>query len=774
MNKRMNRQYFALCSLTFALLTISGPLGSGLGYKGLTIAPVYGQTARVDRGYDLLAKGRVNDAIAVFQELVRQNPKDLEALTGLVIAYRRAGRDSDAFATHQRILVLDPDNRLSLSTLGLLGEFRPEWQPIGIQALTRLLQLEPTSLEARAQRAKLYYFQGLFSQSLADYALVLPKTSDLNIVGPAAEAHTFSGDYATGLALFDRYRSTGGVISGDRSIAYAQALRDSGQVAAAIQVLEQELGKFTGQELSTQQIRLIGALASTYAANRQFQEVLAIIQPLRGRTDSRLTLARALSALGDYSQQVGYSQEAANLYIEVLRTTPHLTPGGRREASFVLGSLPEHRSLALQLVNQLAEEQPEEASLTLQQRILAYQIGQINRSDFVQRVRTSFPSLPSDPVQVRYMGQVLSRLDPPPPELLPLYQSLVAGGATEPFLSFRIAQIFTQQGRLGEAQMALASYANTPAGRRDPETVQLMRADLERRQGNLAQSIQAYQELLATAQLPLIRAGAVQGLAAVYQIQGRFGEALALYDQLIAANPQNLAYPLGRAALAYQAGLITETEASALLSQGMQRYAGSTPPQELITLATVLPPSPSRAELYRSLLAINPGNPQLQLRALQVLASTNPAQAEAQAAQLVATNPAVLDWYFVQGEIAQQTGNYPLARQSYEAILARQPNNFDAQLALAGLEFQLGNYDRAESLYKAILASDSNNAIARTSLAALNAVQGYPLAALRQLQAFQQEFATVGMSNPQINREIQQIQEGLLLQRGFRLPWESF
>ncbi|HIK46684.1 MAG TPA: tetratricopeptide repeat protein, partial [Leptolyngbyaceae cyanobacterium M65_K2018_010] len=206
----------------------------------------------------------------------------------------------------------------------------------------------------------------------------------------------------------------------------------------------------------------------------------------------------------------------------------------------------------------------------------------------------------------------------------------------------------------------------------------------------------------------------------------------------------------------------------------IQRYAGTTPPQELITLATVLPPSPSRAELYRSLLAIDPGNPALQLRSLQVLAATNPAQAEAQAAQLVAANPSVLDWYFVQGEIAQQTGNSALARQSYETVLARQPNNFDALLALAGLEFQLGRYDRAEDLYQQALALNPDSATARTSLGALNAVQGYPLAALRQLKAYQQELAAVGLSNPPVNRQIQQIQEGLLLQRGFQLPWERF
>jgi cellulose synthase operon protein C len=729
-------------------------------------------SSAVGQGYTQLSQGQVDAAIATFQRLVQQNPNNIEAQLGLAIAYRRRGRDADAFAVYQRVLAIDPDNRLALSTLGLLGEFRPQWQPIGIQALTRLLELDPNSTEARAQRAKLYYYQGLFSPALADYAQVLPRTSDPEIIGSAAEAFAFSGDYATSLALFDRYRSAGLTIQGDRAIAYAQALRESGQLPQAIEVLERELRRPSDSD--TLQIRLRGALASNYAANRQFPAALELVQPLRGRMDSRLTLARALNAIGDYGQQPSYNREAASLYQQVLTTTPDLPPGVRREASFALGNLPEYRALALQLVDQLVSAQPGDASLTLQRQLLAYQLGQTTQANLVQQVRSTFPQLPSDPVQVRYMGQVLSRLNPPIVDLLPLYQTLIAGGATEHFLHFRIAQLLTQQGRLAEAKAALTTYGSTPAGRRDPETIQLLLADIERREGNLAQSAQRYQSLLNTSQAAPIRAGAQQGLAAIYQTQGQFPQALALYDGLIAADPQNPAYPLGRAALAYQAGLISEAQATVVLTQGVQQYGTAAPPPELIALATALPPSPSRAGLYQTLLASDPGNPQLQLRSLQVLATTNPAQAQTQAAALVTANPNNLDWYFVQGEIAQQTQAYDLARQSYQAVLQLQPNQQDALLALAGLEFELGNYGQANDLYQRALAANSQNATARTALAALNAAQGNSLAAIKQLQAWQQEQLAQGNATPQITRQIQEIQGGLLMQRGIQPTWERF
>ena len=762
--RRMNLRRFALI-----VAVVSGVLFSTLS-GGLS--PVYGQSATVRQGYSLLSEGRVDDAIANFLRELRQDPNNLEALLGLGIAYRRAGRDEEALATYQKVLVLDPDNQLALSTLGLLGEFRPEWQPIGIEALTRFLELDPDLVEARAQRAKLFYYQGLYSQALADYAIVLPQTADPEILGPAAEAYTFSGDYATGLALFDRYRVAGGAISGDRAIAYAQALRESGQIDQSIQLLAQELQRHP--DFDSQNIRLRGALAITYGANRQFQPALELIQPLQGRLDSRLTLARALHAIGDYSQQPGYRREAANLYLNVLNAAPNLTSGILREASLVLGNLPEYQATALQLVQQLQQVLPGDAGLILQQQILQYELGALDRNNFVQQVRSAFPSLPADAYQVRLMGQVLSRADPPLPELLPLYQSLVAGGATEAFLYYRIAQIYLLQGRSTEARTALNTYANTPAGRRDSDTVQLLLADIERQEGNLAQSSQRYQSLLNMTQSPAIRRGALQGLSAVHAIQGNYQQALALYDRLIAENPQDFAYQLGRAALAYQAGLITEAQATAVLNQGLQQYGAANAPLELVTLATVLPPSSDRAAVYQALIAVDPGNAQLQLRSLQVLAETNPAQAQTQASQLITANPNNLDWYFIQGEIAQQVGDYDLARQSYTTVLQLQPNNQDALLSLAGLEFQTGNYASATDLYQQALAMDSQNSTARTSLAALNALQGRSLEAMRQLQNWQQEQYAQGIADPQVARQIQQIQETFLLQRGIQPPWERF
>lgn len=776
MTDRYSSTYARAKQCGLGSLLIWGVL-AGIPQVTLTVPAAYAQAslrADIAQGYTLLADGQIDRAIAAFEQIVQRNPNSVEALQGLGIAYRRSGRDAAALSTYQRILALDDDNQLALSTLGFLGEFRPEWQPIGIEALTRLLQIDPDSIDARAQRAKLLYFQGLFSQAIADYAIILPRVSDPAILGPAAEVYTYSGDAVTGLSLFDRYLAAGGDIRGDQVIAYAQALRNSGQLDQAARVLETELSRTPTPEFTTQNIRLRGALASTYAARRQFPQALEVVQPLRGRRDSRLTLARALNAVGSFSNQAEFSQEAAALYQDVLATGPGVTTGVQREALSVFSNLPTYRAAALQLTQQLRQAFPEDQGLGLQEQVLAFQLGQLTPAAFVERVRSTLPSLPTDAVQVRTMGQILSRLDPPVAQLLPLYQGLLATETPDAFLNFRVAQIFAQQGQFANARSAIAAYAATSTGSQDPSTSQLFLAEIDRREGNLMQSAQRYQAILANAQTPDVRNSALQGLATILQTQGRLGDAIALYDQLIQQNPQDFAYQLGRAALAFQAELISESEAEALLLQGTQQYENTTPPPELASLAAVLPPSEQRAGLYQRLLAQAPNNAQLQLRSLQVIADSNPSQARAQIAQLIAQNPGNLDFYFVQGEIAQQIGDFDLARQSYATVLQQQPNNLDGWLSLAGLEFQQRNFEQADRAYRQVLALDAANTAARTSLAALNAVQGRPLAAIEQLQAWQQVQASQGNISPAIADQIQQISEGLLQQRGIQPAWERF
>lgn len=727
--------------------------------------------APLREAFTLLNRGQVTQAIAQFERFLRTNPQSLEAQLGLAIAYRRAGRDADSFRAYQRVLEIDPNNRLALNTLGLFGEFRPEWQEQGIAALTTLLNLEPGNNEARAQRAKLYFFRGQFAESVADYTIVLRNNPSPDALSNAAQVFTYSGDFQGGLALFERYRQTGKPIRGDAAVAYALALRETGNLPQAIQVLEAELAR--SRQLDNTAIQVRAALAAAYAEDQQLARAQTILAPLRNRADAQLPLARALSILGRYNDQ--FAAEAATIYRQVLLNTQNPAPSLVREVADVLSGVPQERQFALQLYQQLYQQQPNDQSLLVQQLILASQLGQISRANLRQQLQQAFPVLPSDPVQLRLIAQALLSLDPPDPGLLPLYQALLTAGVNQPFLNYRIAQMRILQGDLAGARAALAAYAATPLGNRDQGAILLALAEIDRREGNLEGSAQRYQTILTSGiRDEGVLNGALQGLASIRQAQGRVGEAIALYDQLIARDPSNLNVQLGRAALAYQAGVISEAEASALLDRFLQTQPSAPLPGEVVALAGALPPSPQREPLYVALLTADPNALAIQLRLAQVIAARNPAQAEALVNQLIARDPTNLGAYFVQGQVAQQLGNLSLASSAYEAILQQQPSNTDALSALGGVRFQQRRYDTAARLYNQVLSLNPQDANARTSLIALQAAQGRPLDALQQLEQLQLFQLQSGVANPNLTEQMQRIQEGFLQRRGIQPPWERF
>lgn len=761
-----------LCLLSASL--VGGPLISTVG---LLVPAAQAQTVprSVRQAYTLLNRGLVDQAIAAFQRILRQTPQSLESQLGLAIAYRRAGRDADAFQAYERVLNIDPSNQLALTSLGFLGSFRPEWQERGITALTILLNLNPNDLEARAQRALLYGYQGRFGEAVADYNIVLQSNPTPDSILGAAQVYSYAGNYQQGLELFNRYRATGRSITGNAAIAYALALRETGSPAQAAQILEAQLRQSTRLDNETE-IQLRAALATAYSANRQFNEAATVLTPLRGREDARLSLARALNELGRYSGNPAYSQEAAVLYRQVLTATPTPTVALTREVADVLSAIPQEQAYALQLYQQLVQQQPNDRSLLVQQLVLANQLGLVTRTDLQQQLQAALPSLPSDPQQQRIIAQALTRIDSPDPGLLPLYQALVNTGVDEPLLNFRIAQILIQRNDLTAARTALAAYVATPTGAADQGANLLLLAEIDRREGNLEASAQRYQAILASNPTDSgVLEGAIQGLAGIRQSQGRVGEAIALYDQLIARNPLDLSRQLGRTSLAYQANLISAAEAEAVLYRWLQTRPLTDAPPELVSLVSALPPDPRRESLYTALLEVDPNNIPLQLRSIQVLAARNPTEARARVASLLAHDRTNLGAYFVQGQLAQDLGDLDLASETYEAILAQQPNNADALSALGGVRFQQRQFNSAVELYSQVLSIRPQDQVAQTSLIQLTAVQGRRLEALQQLEQLrmQQQIAG-GAVNNDLSEQMQRLQEGFLQQRGIQPPWERY
>jgi len=744
---------------------------------GLPIAPInfavpaaqaQGVPAGVRQGYSLLEKGWVDDAIQAFEGALRSNPQSLDAKLGLAIAYQRRGRIEEAWNAYNDVLEREPTNQTALEAVGEMGVYRQEWQAQGIEALTGLLNQNPNDTQSRSRRALLLGYQGRFAESLTDYELLLANNPSPETILGAAQIYTYSGDYQQGLELFNRYQATGKEIPGNVAGAYALALRETGNAAQAVQILTNQLRQ------SPQQAQLRADLAQAYAATGQINEALATLEPLRGEADAALPLARALTSIGRNQRRTDLYEQGVALYRNVLSETENPSFALVQEVADVLSELPSQRAAALNLYQQLVQQQPNNRSLVVKQLALESQLGRISRSELRQRLLSLLQPLPSEAAERRALASALIPLDPPDPALLPVYQQLINAGVDEPFLYFRVAQMLIQENQLAEAREAIAAYTATEAGASD-FTPELLLAEIERREGNLEASARRYQGLIERNPNSDVVNSALRGLAGIRLAQGRPDDAIAIYDQLIARNPNDLLVKLGRSAIAYQTERISQTEAEAVLEEWLATKPATDLPPELFSLVGVLPPDAERMALYEALLQVDPDNTPVQLRRLQVIALEDPELAKAEVEQLIARNPDNLSAYFVKGELALALEDFELASEAYQEILAREPDNIGALMAMGGVRFTQQLYLEAKPYYERVLEINPNYLAARQTLAELNVALDQPFTALEEFQALNEEQeAETGTPNPQLTNRIQRLEVDILKRRGFQPYWERY
>jgi tetratricopeptide (TPR) repeat protein len=744
-------------------------LVSSLALVNINASTVQAQTSTsTSEGYGLLQKGWVNDAIASFQRSLRQNPRSLEARLGLAIAYQRAGQDANAWQAYQRVLELDGNNKTALAALGVLGEYRPEWQATGITALTQLLRIKPNDLEARGQRALLLGYQGRFGESLADYRILLQNKPKPKVVLGAAQIYAYSGNYTQSLRLFERYQSTGQSVPVGAITAYALALQETGRAAEAVRVLEAQLNQKVAAD---QAIALRAALAQAYQANGQLEQALQVLQPLRNQPQATLPLARVLSAIGRKTGNTQLYQESIQLYRQALRQTANPSPGLVTEVADVLGEFPPTRLEAMSLYQQLIQQQPNNVGLRVKQLIVTQQAGQISRLELRRQLQNGLSALPPDELQRQAIASALVRLDPPDPELLPIYESLRQSSPDVPFLNFRIAQIQLQRNDLGAAKQALDTYGESAEGARNPGRALLL-AEIERRQSRLEESARLYEAVIAeNPPLPVLQ-DALWGLSNVRRSQGRLEEVSPFYSRLLELDSQNARSRIGWLNLNYQLKKLSPSEAEAQLEQWLAAQPALEPYPELLSLVAALPAQPKWEGLYTNLLALQPDNLGVETRLIQVIAKRDPAQARERVQQVIGRDRNRVDGYFLQGEVARTQGDLSLAAEAYQAILQRQPENGDAIAALAGVRFEQKRYQEAETLYKRLLVLRRNDLETQRILADLYQAQDHPLAAYGQLQQLRSHQSTT--TDAEVNQRIQDIKLDYLRRRGFQPYWERY
>ncbi|MGB6294643.1 MAG: tetratricopeptide repeat protein [Rivularia sp. (in: cyanobacteria)] len=736
------------------------------------IEPVQAQASgATQKGYNLLKKGWVDDAIKAFQQALRSNPQSLQAKLGLAIAYNRAGQIEDAFQAYQEVLAQDPSNQAALKIVGMMGTYRPEWNKPGIKALNTLLELNPEDVQSRYYRALLFSYQGRFSESVADFEIVLANNPTPEAIIGAAQTYSYSGDYQKASELFNRYKASGKEITDYAAVAYALTLRKTGNPQQAIAILENQLQR--SETIDQLAILTRAQLSQAYITNKQPAEALAVLDPLEGREDAILPLARALNEIRKNTDNPSLAQRVASLYRQALANKPNPSPSLLREIANVFTGLPQGEETALQIYRRLASTLPNDKSLMVRQLGLEYKLGMVSKTDLNQRLATTLQNLPTESAQLQELALALADIDAPSSQLLPAYQNILQTGVNVPFLNFRVAQMYLELENTIQARQALAAYTATSAGSQDMAT-QLLAAEIERREGNLEASAQRYFAVLNENPQSDIIDGALRGLVGVRVQQKRFDEALVVYEQVIKRNPEDITAQLGQTSVAYQAKRISKPQAEAVLDNWLATQKATNTPPELYSLVTQLPTDPNREALYNYLVELDPSSIRLQQRLLESIAQRNPAEARMRMKQLIANAPNNNKVQQRVALLAKAIGDLKTASEAYENILKEEPDDIDALAALGGIRFEQRRFNSAEEIYSTVLEQNPQDTQARRALAGLNAIFDKPLAAMKALEQLQIEQIASGEKDPGISNQMQQIQEDFLQRRGFQPPWESY
>lgn len=90
-----------------------------------------------DRAVDLVAEGKVDEAIAKYREAIAVDPDFADGWQGLALALNQLGRHPEAIEAAKRLCELTPDDVLAHTTLSRIyqaADMVPEAEAAGAQA----------------------------------------------------------------------------------------------------------------------------------------------------------------------------------------------------------------------------------------------------------------------------------------------------------------------------------------------------------------------------------------------------------------------------------------------------------------------------------------------------------------------------------------------------------------------------------------------------------------------------------------------------------------
>ena len=259
-----------------------------------------------DRAVKDLAAENYQSAERGFQAVLREEPRNIAALSNLGVIYSRTGRADEAITVYRRALKLSPDDKALLLNLGLVY-LRQEDHARALPLFARVVAIDPQHLQARQLLAVCRAYLGQLAPAIHDLeALHAAAPRDENILFLLGFAYLKNHDSEKAKAIFERMFEAAGPVR-------AEFLRGKANYEAALflpaeesfrQVLRLD-PRFPGVHLELGKVYI--SLRRTDDAIRELELAL---KENPGDTDASYFLGGLLVQEGRYAEGIPYLERA--------------------------------------------------------------------------------------------------------------------------------------------------------------------------------------------------------------------------------------------------------------------------------------------------------------------------------------------------------------------------------------------------------------------------------------------------------------------------------
>lgn len=229
----------------------------------------------------LRACNRVNDAVEIWNRLLKVDPHDLEAMRNLAGIYQEYGKYDAAASIYEKVVSIAPSQIRPMMDLGLTYLYMGNFEQ-ALVSFDRVLARSPRNVRAQYNRALALEGVGCLEEALEYYATINPCEEDLDIPGSIACLNEKIGDYERAYEIVKAQIRSGA--AGVRTLeAYSRVCRHYDACEQAVDAIEKLLG--TGDLQKSEQCQLHFRAGELYDRLQNYDEAFrhfAIANRMKG------------------------------------------------------------------------------------------------------------------------------------------------------------------------------------------------------------------------------------------------------------------------------------------------------------------------------------------------------------------------------------------------------------------------------------------------------------------------------------------------------------